>query len=474
MSCRPAAKPRTGDDAAMEHGPELTEVAIVIAVALSFGLVLGWMRQPAIVGYIIAGVVLGPSGFGLVEDREQIAFLAELGVLLLLFAIGMELSIQAFRAVLKFAVLGTLAQIVISLAIVAIVAVMFDWSWERTILIGFAVSLSSTAVAIKMLDEVGELRRETGRRAVGILIAQDLAVVPMMLIVAAMAPSKELSAESLLPLVGAVAFLAFFIWFLGRRDRVRLPFRNLTRGQADLITVAALGYCFAAAAISGLFGLSTAYGAFLAGLLLGNSTDRKVMLRVTLPIQGVLLMAFFVSIGMLLDIRYIWDHVVQVLLLLLIVTLGKTAMNVGILRTLGEPWPRAWLGGVVLGQIGEFSFVLAALGLSVLAITDDTYRLFVAVIAMSLVISPIWLDSARRLQRMAATGAGSLNELMAHLYPAQLAALRIAEQAAAGRTRRLAKWAKDRRTNLENHRALRQTEAQQAVEPPNPSAAIDD
>jgi CPA2 family monovalent cation:H+ antiporter-2 len=451
----------------MEH-VELTEVAIVIAVALSCGLAFGWMRQPAIVGYIIAGVFLGPSGFGLVEDREQISFLAELGVLLLLFAIGMELSIQAFRAVLRFAVIGTMAQIAISLAVVAVVALAFGWSWERTILIGFAVSLSSTAVAIKMLEEVGELRRETGRRAVGILIAQDLAIVPMMLIIATLAPSEKFTVTSLLPLIGAVGFLAFFIWFLGRRGRVRLPFRELTRGQADLITLAALGYCFAAAAISGLFGLSTAYGAFLAGLLLGNSTDRKVMLRVTLPIQGVLLMAFFLSIGMLLDLDFIWDHLGQVLLLLLIVTLGKTAMNVGILRGLGEPWPRAWLGGVVLGQIGEFSFVLAALGLSVMAITSDTYRMFVAVIALSLVISPIWLDSARRLQRIASTGTESLEELMLRLYPAQLTALRIAEQAAAGRTRRVAKWARDRRALLEDRRAnRRQVATAQSEAPPS-------
>ena len=437
----------------MENGFELTEIAIVIAVALSFGLVLGWLRQPAIVGYIIAGVVLGPSGFGLVEDREQIAFLAELGVLLLLFAIGMELSIQAFRAVLKFAVLGTLAQIVISMGVVAIVAFMFGWPWQLAVLVGFAVSLSSTAVAIKMLEEVGELRRETGRRAVGILIAQDLAIVPMMLIIATLAPSQEFELASLLPLAGAIGFLAFFIWFLGRRGRVRLPFRKLTRGQADLITLAALGYCFAAAAVSGLFGLSTAYGAFLAGLLLGNSTDRKTMLRVTMPIQGVLLMAFFLSIGMLLDLKFIWDHLAQVLLLLLIVTLGKSAMNVGILRMLGEPWPRAWLGGVVLGQIGEFSFVLVALGLSVSAITNDGYRMFVAVIALSLVISPFWFDSARRLQRVASGGPDNLNELMLRLYPAQLAALKIAEQTAAGRARRVAKWARDRRFSIEQRRA---------------------
>ena len=437
----------------MEHGHELTEIALVIAVALGFGLVLGWLRQPAIVGYIVAGVVLGPSGVGLVQDREQIGFLAELGVLLLLFAIGMELSIQAFRAVLKFAIMGTAAQIVISLAVVAVVALLFGWPWQLAVLIGFGVSLSSTAVAIKMLDDVGELRRETGRRAVGILIAQDLAIVPMMLIIATLAPGKEFEPTDLLPLVGAVAFLAFFVWFLGKRGRVRLPFRNLTHGQADLVTLAALGYCFAAAAISGLFGLSTAYGAFLAGLLLGNSTDRKTMQRVTLPIQGVLLMAFFLSIGMLLDLQFIWQNLGQVLLLLLVVTIGKSAMNVGIMRALGEPWPRAWLGGVVLGQIGEFTFVLAALGLAVAAIDTDGYRMFIAVIALSLVVSPIWFDSARRLQRIAATGADNLNDLVMLLYPAQLAALRIAEQTAKGRAQRFAAWAKTRRNRLERKRA---------------------
>ena len=454
----------------MEHGTGLTEIAIVIAAALSFGLILGWLRQPAIVGYIIAGVVLGPSGLGLVQDRDQIASLAELGVLLLLFAIGMELSIQAFKAVLKFAVLGTIAQIAISLAVVAVVAFLFAWPWQLAVLIGFGVSLSSTAVAIKMLDEVGELRRETGRRAVGILIAQDLAIVPMMLIIATLAPGKEFEPTDLLPLIGAIAFLAFFIWFLGKRGRVRLPFRKLTRGQADLITLAALGYCFAAAAVSGLFGLSTAYGAFLAGLLLGNSTDRKTMQRVTLPIQGVLLMAFFLSIGMLLDLKFIWENLGQVLLLLLVVTIGKSAMNVGIMRALGEPWPRAWLGGVVLGQIGEFSFVLAALGLSVAAIDADGYRMFVAVIALSLVVSPLWFDSARRLQRIAASGPDDLNQLMVRLYPAELAALKIAEQTATGRARRLAQWARDRRKRLEIRRASLRAAKQAKIADSTPPA----
>jgi len=417
-------------------GHELTEIAIVVTVALGCGLILSRLRQPAIVGYILAGVVLGPSVLGFVTDRDQINFLAELGVLLLLFAIGMELDIRDFKPVIRFAFIGTGMQIAIASVVMFVLGYLFGWSWERSILVGFGIALSSTAVAIKLLEDVGELKTEVGKRAIAILIAQDLAVVPMMLFVATMAPNRELVIGDLLPVVGAVIILGGLMWFLGRRGRLRLPFRQFTRGQLDLIAIAALALCFAAAAISGLFGMSTAYGAFLAGLVLGNSTDRKIMLRSTLPIQGVLLMVFFLSIGLLIDLDFIWENVGEIIVMLLLVTLGKTALNVGVLRFLKEPWPRAWLGGVALGQVGEFSFVLAALGVSVGAITDDGYRLFVAVIALSLMISPLWLDSARRLHSLA-DSAESFQDLMTRIYPSSSA-----------RTRSLYAWSRTHARDL--------------------------
>ncbi len=400
----------------MEHGQHLTEIAIVVSVALACGLFLGRLRQPAIVGYILAGVVLGPSVLGFVEDREQIGLLAELGVLLLLFSIGMELDVGDFSSVLRFAVIGTGLQIAIATAVILLLTWPLGWPWERGVLIGFGIALSSTAVTIKLLEDVGEIKGEVGRRAIAILIAQDLAIVPMMLFIATLAPDSAVTVGAILPLIGSVLILAALIWFLGRRGRISLPLRDLARDQADLIAVGAVALCFAAAALGGLFGMSTAYGAFLAGLLLGNSTDRETMLRATLPIQGLLLMVFFLSIGLLIDLGFIWRNLGEILLMLLIVTLGKTAMNVGVLRFLKEPWPRAWLGGVALGQVGEFSFVILALGLSVGAIGDEGYRLFVAVIALSLIISPLWLDSARRIQRLA-VHADTLKDLLARLYP---------------------------------------------------------
>ena len=409
---------------------EITFIALVVVVALLCGMAMSRLKQPALVGYILAGVVLGPSGFGLVDDRDQINLLAELGVLMLLFLIGMELSLRAFKSVWRIALLGTLLQVGGAILVMLLLSLVFGWSVEIAMLLGFVIALSSTAVVIKMLDDIGELHSEVGRATIAILIAQDLAVVPMMLILNGMASAGGFGFVDLLPIAFAVGFLVVFIRFLMRREPIRLPFSRWVVGNRDLTPLAALAPCFAAAAISGLLGLSAAYGAFLAGLFIGASADREAIIEATRPIQSVLLMVFFLSIGLLMDLAYIWHHLGAVLVLLLVITLGKTAMNIAVLRLLGEPWPRAFLTGVMLGQIGEFSFMLAALGLGNGLIEQDGHRLVVTVIALSLITSPLWIDVARRLHRLAGQGVSNRDELIEGLYPEKASALReLAAQA---------------------------------------------
>ena len=435
---------------------EITFIALVVVVALVCGIALARLRQPAIVGYIVAGVVLGPSGLGLVEDRAQIALLAELGVLMLLFLIGMELSLRAFKSVWRIALFGSALQIGAALAVMLLLSLGLGWSIELAMLLGFVVALSSTAVAIKMLDEIGELRSAVGRITVAILIAQDLAVVPMMLVLNAMASEGGFGFIDLVPIAFAVGFLVVFVRYLSRRERIHLPLSRWVVGDHDLTPLAALAPCFAAATLSGLLGLSAAYGAFLAGLLVGSSTERQIVIEATRPIQSILLMVFFLSIGLLIDLAYIWQNLASVLVLLLVITLGKTALNVGVLRLLGEPWPRAFLTGVMLGQIGEFSFVLAALGLGNGLIGEGGHRLVVTVIALSLIISPLWLDVARRLHDMAAAGISGLHELLGGLYPDEAAALReTADGAARGAARGTARFAAAVRRTYREFRARR-------------------
>ncbi len=426
-----------------ETAGALTGLALVALAALACGMVMQRLKQPAVMGYILAGAILGPAGFGLVESREFISLLAELGVLMLLFIIGMEISLRAIREVWKIAVTVTLAQIAIGLIAMYGIGAVLDWPLPRTILLGFVVALSSTAVAIKMLEEIGELRSRTGQITVAILVAQDLAVVPMMLIISSFRGGQGMGLESLMMVGLSVGFLALLILYLLRRQRLRLPFAKFVGNNVDLTPLAGLAFCFGAAAISGLLGLSAAYGAFLAGLVIGNSTSRRVMIHHMLPIQAVLLMVFFLSIGLLLDFGYIWENIGTVFLIVTFVAGFKTAFNILLIRVLGESWPRAFLAGSLLAQLGEFSFVLAALGLSVAAIGDPGYRLIVAVTVLSLLGSPFWLETARRLHRVALLGITSGRETLrltfGHEADAVLRSTRRAETAmmdmASGATR---------------------------------------
>ncbi|HYE48789.1 MAG TPA: cation:proton antiporter [Azospirillaceae bacterium] len=417
---------------------DLTAIALVTSVALLCGLALSRLRQPAIVGYIVAGVVLGPTGFGLIENADQVRVLAELGVLMLLFLVGMELSVAAFRQVYRVAVGAVLLQVGLSLLVTLSAGALLDWPWQRSVLFGFIAALSGTAVAIKMLEEIGELRSAMGRVVVGVLIAQDLAFVPLLLLTDALGPGEVPGIAVAAKLAAALALLGGLVWFLGRTREVRVPLEGWFRRNPDAVPLAALAFCFTLATLTGLLGLSHAFGSFLAGFVIGNSTARRAALRATHPIQSVLMVVFFLSVGLLIDLGHVWDNLGTVLLFVLVVTVAKTVINVGTLRLVGEPWERAFPAGVVMGQLGEFSFVLAAAGLSLAVVDADGYRLAVAVIALSWLFSPLWLVSARRFQALAAEGITSLRATLAQVYRGEIAAAEAAWRLARGAARRTA------------------------------------
>lgn len=418
----------------MAHS-DLTGLAVVAVAALLCGILMARLRQPAIVGYILAGVLLGPSLLGLVSNRDAVGVLAELGVIMLLFLVAMELSLRGFMQVWRVALLATLLQIALSVGLMLLLSTLFGWSLGFAILLGFVIAVSSTAVVIKMLEQINILRGDVGQLIVGILIAQDLAVVPMILTLNAIAtPSVNLL--QILQLFLAVVFLVLLTVYLSRRRRVTLPFTNLIGTQFDLRPLGGLAFCFGAAALSGFAGLSPAFGAFLAGLVIGNSTMRATMIRSTRPIQSVLLMVFFLSIGLLMDLRFIWEYLGTVIVLLLIVTVLKTALNIGILHLLREPWPHAFIAGVMLAQIGEFSFILSGIGLDRGLLGPDDSRLIVAVTAFSLLFSPLWQVAARRLLRIILLSVTSFEGTFELLIGDRLAAAKRHAGTVAQRVRR--------------------------------------
>lgn len=384
----------------------ISRIAIVVFVALTSGILFNRLKQPDILGYVLTGVILGPSIFGVIPSREQIEPLAELGVLMLLFVTGLELNIQTFKRNLRISVLSVLLQVGAGLLLSGLVSLLFfslHWPLFFTVALGFTLALSSTAVVINTLENLNMKNTETGALAIGILIAQDIAVVPMILTL------KTLTGGSgdwglIAKVIVSIVFMALFIAYLSSPHRNSRNFdpKEVLGTNRDLYMLLSLSVCFAAAAIAGGLGLTAPYGAFLAGLTLGNISERnEIFIESIQPIQKILLMIFFLSIGLLLDLGFVGRHFWSVGFLLIIVTVVKTGMNVAILQLLRIDIARASFISVALAQLGEFAFLLTT------ALPGDSGSSFavaknylIALTVLSLVFSPMWLRIAQKLRTM--------------------------------------------------------------------------
>ncbi|MEM7070821.1 MAG: cation:proton antiporter [Pseudomonadota bacterium] len=403
----------------MEAHLNLTGIAIVALAATLFGIASVRFRQPAIIGYILAGSILGPGGLGLVQNRESITVLAELGVILLLYFVGMELSLRSFRAIWKISIITASGQIIFAILVCILAGHVFGWKTTTSLLFGFCLAISSTAVAIKVLENMKSLRTDLGRTAIGILVAQDLAVAPMLLLVSSM---KDGAISWLAPveMIFSIAVLIGVITFMTKRAKVNMPFHHIWAEREDLAPLGALTWCFVVAGLAGFLGLSVAFGAFLAGLIVGNSAQRSQVFNGAGPIQTVLLMVFFLSIGMLVDFVFIWNNLGVVIFFWFFVLCFKTALNVLLLRLQRQSWSQSFKVGLVLGQLGEFSFVLAGAALVAGVLDPDTHQMLVAVTVLSLATSPFLTSVARRLQHRSFRNVKNLRSSLRLIYSREL------------------------------------------------------
>ena len=404
------------------HTQDLTALALVLAAAVIAGLVMNRLRLPAVSGFIMVGVVLGPTGFGLIENSPSIETLADLGVLMLLFILGMELRLQSFRRLLPLAIGVAVAQVALMTAFTVLLAQVVSGETTSAVVIGFMLAISSTAVAIKMMEDAEESQTRAGKVTTAVLVAQDLAVVPLLLIVNAMAPHTGAADMALIvaKLAIAGALLAGFIVLLTRIQSFRFPASEFFLKDFDVGTLGVLGICFAAATVSGLLGLSPALGAFLAGMAVGHSTLRRTAVTLAQPVQSILVFVFFLSIGLLIDLHYVLTHLWLILIVLGVVTVGKTAVNLLVLNVFGEPGEAAFPAALFLSPVGEFSFVLATAGATVGALTPEGHKLAIAVIALSLLVSPLWFVGARRAHHLALRGITEADALFKESYAREL------------------------------------------------------
>jgi CPA2 family monovalent cation:H+ antiporter-2 len=308
----------------------------------------------------------------------------------------MEISLPRLTASWRIPVLGTLAQLAASVCFALLLGTGLGWPWQRAVLIGFVISLSSTAVVLKLLDTWRESDSPTGRDVIGILLAQDILIVPMLIIVGLLSGGRPAAREVTLQVLGGVGVLALLVW-INRAGTVHLPLGRWLENDRELQVFAAFGTCFGLALATGLLGLSAALGAFVAGILVAAANETHWVHEALFPLHVLLVAAFFVSVGMLIDLDLLRAHGTTVALLVLAVLVTNTVINTVVLRVAGRSWQNSWYGGALLSQIGEFSFVLAAVGRESGLIVRFGYELTVAVIAVSLLISPFWIAGIKRI-----------------------------------------------------------------------------
>jgi len=379
------------------HGETLIPLyTLVIFSILLIGLIFKTIRIPYVVAYLFVGILLGPNGIGFVKETALLDQFEVVGLVFLLFFVGMEISLEELLRSWKVPVVGTFLQIAITVGIIFLMGRLFDWEFIRVLLIGFVISISSTAVVIKLLNETKQQDTHVGRNVIGVLLVQDIALVPMIILIDVM-QGKDMPVKDLvLQLVGGALFV-FMVIFLLRKREIHLPFLRYFQGHKELQIFGALAVCFGMVMATEFFRLSPYLGAFLAGIYV-RATRETDWIHITLePFYIFFVAIFFVSVGMMLDLSFVLENWPVILFLVGLVFFFNTAINTSMMRMLGEPWRESLLGGAMLAQVGEFSFVILAVGEKGGIVTEFTYQTILALITLTLVLSPGWISIFRRL-----------------------------------------------------------------------------
>jgi len=384
----------------------LRDFVVILAVAVIVVSFLHRLKIPAIAAFIFAGMLVGPRGFGLINDIYKVEVIAEIGVALLLFGIGLELSLERLKRLWKPILVGGVLQVGLSILLTFFIARMFGLSWQSALFIGFIVAISSTAIVLKGLEMRGETDAPHGRVKLGILVFQDLCVVPMMLAIPLLS-GAETSASTILTTLGKAALVVVGIVIASRLVIPRFLNMIAATRQRHLFVTAVLLICIGTAWITSVAGVSLALGAFLAGLVVAGSEYRHQALSDVISFKDVFTSIFFVSVGMLLSAGQILQNIGPVLIILAAVIFGKFIVILIAGTIMRLPLRVAVLAAVGLAQIGEFSFLLIRTSRGTDLISDPLAANLMAVAIISMFLTPFALSLAPKV----AAGVGKVKVL---------------------------------------------------------------
>ncbi|WP_372747078.1 cation:proton antiporter, partial [Lutibacter sp.] len=287
--------------------PTVAFVSVLAILIILLGLILKRFKQPYIIGYIMVGALLGEHGIGLIKDADSIHHLGEIGIILLLFFIGMEISLPELVKQWKLAVIGTLLQVGVSVAIVIGIGYLFNWNIERSIILGFVIALSSSAVIIKIIQDKNLITTRIGKNVLSILLMQDIIIVPLLILTSIIGGKEEPIENIVLMIVGGLLVMAILIYIYIKRS-IKLPFASKLENDHELQVFAAILLCFGGALLASAFGLSPALGAFVGGMVMHVSKATDWIYDTLHSFRVLFVALFFVSIGLQIDFEFIVEN----------------------------------------------------------------------------------------------------------------------------------------------------------------------
>jgi CPA2 family monovalent cation:H+ antiporter-2 len=415
------------------------DVGLIAILAAGFGLALvmgfavTFLKMPPLVGYLLAGVLIGPATPGFVADASLSMQLAEIGVMLLMFGVGLHFSINDLLAVKKIAIPGALFQMLVATALGFVVATYWGWPLLGSIIFGLSLSVASTVVLLRALEAKGLLETSNGRIAVGWLVVEDLVMVLALVLLPVLGglfqnevnQSSATNMNELLQVIGiTLAKVAAFIILMlvvGKRLLPKILWMVAKNGSRELFTLAviasAIGIAFLAAKI---FDVSFALGAFFAGMMLGESKLSQRAADESLPLRDAFAVLFFVSVGMLFNPEILWQEPLKLLIIVFIIMFGKTLAAMALVLLFRYPLNTAVTVGISLAQIGEFSFILAGMGLSMSLISNDAHSLILAGAIISIALNSFLFDSISPLMEWARKRSALARKLDQRIDPLAL------------------------------------------------------
>ena len=401
----------------------LRELIILLAVSLPITFLFHKAKLPALVGFLITGVLIGPHGTAVITETQAVERLADVGVVLLLFTVGLEFSIEDIMRSGRQLLLGGGTQVVLTVGAVAGIALLFGYPMTQALFFGFLASLSSTAIVLKMYSDRAELDTAHGRLSTGILLFQDMAVVPMMLLLPVLGQAGtagEITPVSVMMSLGK-AVLGLAVVFLAARQIVPFLLHHVIRlRNREMFFLLVVLLCLGTAWITFSLGLSLALGAFLAGLIIAESEYSHQIVADILPFRDYFASIFFISIGMLLKTDYFLMHWPLLIGLTTVLALLKTGLVTVTAAVLRYPVRSALLSGLALAQVGEFSFLLADQGSRFGLIAGNTFQAFINTSILTMIATPFimhvapWFADRIRLPRPDSTDNANVCSLTGH------------------------------------------------------------